>query len=197
MTDQELLIAEMTIGDGYLNDKSLYILHSESQKEYLEWKKNLLEENGIACGKIRFKNNNNFPAYYFTTRSHEWIRNLKSLIYTPKKTFSKDILKHFTALGLAIWYFDDGGLAVQKRNGKVHSNELMINTGLSRDENQVYIDYFKEYWGINFSQVKNHNKYRLRCGTKEARKFINIIKEYTPPCMQYKIAIKDPHIYAK
>ena len=48
----------------------------------------------------------------------------------------------------------------------------MLNTGLNKEENQIIIDYFKDVWNISFSQVKNHNCYRLRCGKKEGEKLI-------------------------
>ena len=190
MNSKELLIAEMTIGDGHLNQKNLEILHCERQKEYLNWKKQLLINEDIECCSTTLINNNGFNAYRFRTKSYPWIKDLRELIYCPSKIYSLEILKEFTPLGLAIWYFDDGCLSQKKRNGVIHANDLILNTGLQKEENQIYINYFKEYWDINFTQVKNHNCYRLRCGTREARKFITIIKDYLPPGMDYKIAIK-------
>ena len=89
---------------------------------------------------------------------------------------------------------DDGNLAKKKKNGKIHAYELYLNTFVSDEENQTIIDYFKEVWNIKFSKVKNNGGYRLRCGTIEARKFINIIKEYVLPSMQYKIDISKKNI---
>lgn len=190
MDKKELLIAEMTIGDGHIQHKSLNMLHCERQYEYLMWKRNILLENGIDCGKMRRFDNNGFLAYSFNTKSYDWIGELRKRIYTPTKKYSINILKEFDSLGLAIWYFDDGCLSQKKKNGKIHANDLILNTGLQKEENQVYIDYFKNYWDIYFTQVKNHNCYRLRCGTKEAKKYIDIIKDYNVPCMSYKTAIK-------
>ena len=87
---------------------------------------------------------------------------------------------------------DDGGLSQKKRDGKVHANELMLNTGLDKQKNQIIIDYFKDVWGINFNQYKNKSVYRLACGTKEARKFIQIVKPYVEQvdCMKYKLNVK-------
>ena len=192
MNKQELLICEMLIGDGYLGRKNLEITHCEKQHEYLLWKKKILIENDRECSNTILKNNGNgFLAYRFHTKSYDWIADLRKEIYIPNKTFNLEILKNFTPLGLAIWYFDDGGLSQKKRNGEVYANELMLNTGLQKEGNQLYIDYFKEYWYINFSQVKNHNCYRLRCGTREARKFIKIIQDYIAPGMEYKVAVKN------
>ena len=194
MDKKELLIAEMTIGDGCIQRKSFELTHCEKQYEYLIWKRNILLANDIDCGKVRQKNNNGFVAYKFTTKSYDWIADLRKEIYTPIKTYDLDILKEFDALGLAIWYFDDGCLSQKKKNGKIHANDLILNTGLQKEENQVYIDYFKEYWDIHFTQVKDHNCYKLRCGTKEARKYIDIIKDHIVPCMSYKTTIKPSQV---
>ena len=188
---KELLIYEMLIGDGSLGAKNLTIKHSEQQKDYLDWKKQILLKNDIQCGVTqKIVNNKDFYAYRFSTHNYDWIAEIRKEVYIPNKTFNINILKQFDPLGLAIWYFDDSGLSQKKRNGEIYANELMINTGLQKEENQIYIDYFKNYWDINFSQVKNHNCYRLRCGTREARKFVSIIKDYMAPGMEYKINVK-------
>lgn len=192
MNEKELLICEMLIGDGYLGNKNLGIKHCEAQLPYLKWKRDILINNNIDCCNIRHhKNGTHFLANSFYTKSYDWIGELKKQIYIPNKTISLDILKNFTPLGIAIWYFDDGGLSQKKRDGVVCANELMLNTGLQKAENQIYIDYFKSYWDINFTQVKNHNCYRLRCGTREARKFIKIINKYIAPGMEYKVQVKE------
>jgi hypothetical protein len=205
MNNKEKLIMFMTIGDGHLEKKNLQIIHSEKQLSYLEWKKSLLVDSGIECGNTKLRINNRNPkpqyliqspsnAFYFRTKSYEWIKELRSILYPVKsKSISAKVLGELDPLGLAIWYMDDGGLSQKKQDGKIMANDLMINTGLQKSENQIIIDYFKSSWDISFSQVKNHNCYRLRCGTKEARKFVDIIYPYVSqiPDMHYKINIKN------
>ena len=191
----ERLVYAFLIGDGYLSKNyDLRFIHKESQLEYLQWKKYLLTSNGIQCSEIKHIVNNGFPAVVFQTQcSVSNFKPIRDRVYSSQKHFSRDILNTFTPLELCIWYFDDGGLSQKMRNGKVHANDLMINTGLkSKQDNQVYIEYFKDVWDINFTQVKNNNCYRLRCGTKEARKFIKIIYPYASKItsMKYKINVK-------
>lgn len=197
LTDRnKILIYGMTIGDGYIHKRDCYlqIIHQEKQREYLVWKRQLLIDNGFPCGEIISFNNNGFPSVKTQTKMDKnFFKPIRKEIYTPYKHFTREILNLFTPLELTIWYFDDGGISQKRRNGKIVANDLMINTGLQKEDNQVYIDYFKESWGIHFSQVKNHNCYRLRCGTKEARKFIDIIKPYAEqvPSMRYKLLVKE------
>lgn len=191
----ERLVYAILLGDGYLSKSyNIRISHKESQLEYLEWKRRLLIKSGIYCSEIQHFINNGFPAVQFVTQCNTLeFGPIRNKIYTPQKRFTREILNTFTPLELCIWYFDDGGLSQKKKNGKVSANDLMINTGAHNKElNQIYIDYFKEVWGITFTQVKNNSCYRLRCGTKEARKFINIIYPYAcqVSSMSYKINIK-------
>jgi hypothetical protein len=88
---------------------------------------------------------------------------------------------------LAIWYQDDGSLTAKKRGGKIHAYDLTLNTYLSKSQNEIIISYFKEAWSINWGLSKSKGKYRLRMGTKEARKFIKLIEPYIVPDMRYKI----------
>lgn len=186
----ENIILFMTIGDGYINKKGyLVIQHCEKQKEYLEWKHQILMKNNISTSSIKYKKNNGKNSYFFYTKAYDFIKKIREVLYqNNKKKLNKDILEKITPLGLFIWYMDDGNLTPHKRNNKIHSYELMLNTGLQKNENQILIDYFQAKWGIKFNQYKNKNVYRLCCGTKMARKFLEIIKPYASEikCMEYK-----------
>ena len=100
------------------------------------------------------------------------------------------MLNKLNKLAIAIWYMDDGCLSAKRRKGKINAWQLLINTYISKEDNQVIIDYFKETWDIQFNLNKHRDLYRLRCGTKEARKFIKIVKPYIYDkikCMEYKV----------
>lgn len=197
MNKKDQLIFSMLLGDGWLCKKDLRIQHSNKQLEYLKWKRRLLIKEGIECGTVKYRDNNGFPAHYFYTKSYKFIENFKQKQYNPDKTSCiLNNLNNLNPLSIAIWYMDDGGLSQKYRDGKLIANELMLNTGLQKEDNQIIIDYFKKVWDIQFSQCKNKGVYRLRCGTKEARKFADIVKPYViqNPELLYKINIKDYHI---
>lgn len=187
------LFVALSLGDGCINQQgSIKIKHCSKQLEYLQWKADLIKPYLTKGGIKTTLNNNGFPAHYFLTKSFRFIKLLRRILYKPKKQISRSILNRIDNLGWAIIYMDDGSL-IKRRNkqGKIHSYELYINTGVSFEENQVYQTYFKEVHNINFSINKNKNVYRLRCGTKEARRFIQLVKPYVDQvlCMQYKIDI--------
>lgn len=186
------LLLGMSLGDGSLQSGRLSITHCEAQYEYLVWKQKLLRSCGIKTREISKFNNNGHIGYKLKTDRYDFIKAIESLLYCPKKTITRKILDKLTPLEIAIWYMDDGGLSQKKQDGVVVANDLMLNTGLQKEENQTIIDYFLEVWGIQFTQVKNHNCYRLRCGTKEARKFISIVYPYVSQlkCFEHKLNIK-------
>jgi len=191
----------MAIGDGYINKKGfLSIRHCEKQKDYIEWKRTLIEKviAPINKNQIQFSKNGKdgkFSAYNIRTKNFKFLKLYRKILYKPKKVLNRKMLNKLTPLGVFIWYLDDGGLSRRKLlNGTYSIHEIMLNTGFQREENQIIIDYFKEVWEINFSQVKNNSVYRLRCGKIEGEKFLNIFKEYHKevPSMSYKI---DPNSY--
>lgn len=191
--EKRQLLLSMAIGDGYLNNNGyLSIRHCVKQKDYLEWKMRLLKPS-INTTDVYYVKNNGYGAYEFRTYTHKFIKMYRKVLYPQgKKKISRKILNKLTPLGLSIWYMDDGGLSQKKRKGEVYANELVLNTHISKEDNQIIIDYFKDVWDINFTQVKNRGLYRLRCGTKEARKFIEIVKPYVSKVksMEHKLKVK-------
>lgn len=197
--DKSILIG-LTLGDGYISEKKdkrynhtqygINIIHCEKQKEYIEYKAKLLHS--IFGGKevkVHFFMNNNYPVYRLS-KSNKYFKILRRLIYpNGKKMITKNVLKYLTPESIALWYMDDGSLSKKKRNGKVHSYELFLNTYSTDLEHDDIIEYFYNVWNIKFSKVKSKGGYRLRCGTIEARKFINIIDKYIIPSMKYKTDI--------
>lgn len=188
---KSILIA-CVLGDGHLkkSTSSLSISHCEKQLEYLLYKKELIEKI-LQCKSIKVYNvkpNVYNTVCYSFEKGHKYFRILRKWIYKNNvKTYSKHILSYLDAQGIAIWYMDDGTLSTKKRNGKIHAYELFISTSLSLEENQQIVEYFKDNWNIIFTVVKNRGRYRLRMGTKEIRKFMNIVRSFIVPCMQYKL----------
>lgn len=191
------LIIGMLLGDGTISNNYVFKLsHGEKQKEYLEWKINLLNEYGIKNNGLKqyiqtIGYNVGSIVYYSQLSIIPFIKVLRRVIYKPKKEyFNRKILNRLNALGVAIWYMDDGHINIRKTNDKIHGFYIKIATCLSKSDNQIIIDYFKEVWDISFYQFKEGKEtYSLCCGTQEGVKFIRIIKPYIESCpsMLYKI----------
>ena len=205
---RNLLIA-MLLGDGTIckgvNTCYMKLHQGRKQKEYIEWKAKKLDEFGIPNGgvkeyftKTKFTKGEKWANYVCMIKANPFINVLRRVIYkTNGKTFTRKLLNRVSALGLAIWYMDDGSLNFKKHtlsNGerKIHGLLLRISTCLPKDTAQVHIDWLREEWNVNFYMIhegKREDSYSLCCGTNEAIKFINIVKKYVEevPSMKYKV----------
>lgn len=194
------LIIGMLLGDGTISNNYVFKLsHGEKQKEYMEWKIKLLNNHGIKNNGLKeyiSKQGYNIGdiVYYSQLSITPFIKLLRRVIYKPVKDYAKrKILNRLDALGVAIWYMDDGHINIRKTGDKIHGFYIKISTCLYKEQNQIIIDYFNEVWGISFYQFKEgrpgKNTYSLCCGTQEGIKFVELIKPYVESCpsMLYKI----------
>jgi hypothetical protein len=195
-SSRNLLIA-MLLGDGTISNNFVFKLsHCQEQKEFLQWKINLLNNFGIK--------NNGIKEYISTTGYNigktvlysqlniiPFVKVLRRVFYKPKKNIAiRKMLNRLDAMGIAIWYMDDGCLNFRKTGNKIHGFYIKISTCIPKENLQIIIDYFKEIWNINFYMFKEgKGTYSLCCGTKEGIKFINIVKPYVyqVPTMCYKV----------
>lgn len=193
--NDRILFLSMMIGDGYINSRGYStIKHCGRCKDYVEWKWLLLKRAGFSLSPIILIDNSGFPAYTFGVHTNRVAKLYRKVLYSTgaHHWYRRKLLDKLEPLHLSILYMDDGGLSQKKKNGVVTANDLMINTHTTKENNQILIDYFMEKWGIQFGQVLNRGSYRLRCGTKEARKFLDLVRPYVSliPSMSHKLAIK-------
>lgn len=196
---RNLLIA-LLLGDGTIQSNNVFkIAHCEAQKDYLEWKVNKLKQFGIRNNGIKnyIKKcgyNAGVPVYYTQLNIIPFIKILRRVFYRPAKIIAnRKLLNRLNAMGIAIWYMDDGCINIRKdKTGRPMGFYIKIATCIPKKELQIIIDYFKEVWNINFYMFHEGNKkdsFSLCCGTKEGLKFINIVKPYVSqiPSMIHKI----------
>lgn len=193
---RNLMIA-MLLGDGSINQVyGFRMTHCGKQVEYLKWKINLLNKHGIKnCGLKSYVSTKGYKVgeTYYYTRAHvtNFAKVLRRVFYKglKKKISNRQMLNRLDAQGLAIWFMDDGCLQNQRGN----SITLRIATCLSKEDNQILIDYFKEVWNLRFYTFsEGRGTYSLMCSTETAVRFIDIIAPYVMeiPAMVYKISYK-------
>lgn len=195
----------MALGDAYVakNKGTCYLSlnHGYKQKEYVLYKKKLLEMLTHTTYKEippRGGKNPNIEIS-LTTRTHPLYKRLHELFYVNgRRTVRKGILNWLTDEGIAIWYMDDGALTKSRKtlkNGKrIISNRTMwLHTcAFPIDEQMMIIDFFKKRYGIEFKLQKQSTfgekvYYSLRCNAGNANKFFEIIAPYVVPSMAYKL----------
>lgn len=191
------LLIGMLIGDGTISNNNVFKLsHGYKQKEYLEWKIQMLKDNAIKNNGLKSytstKGYNTGDVVYYTQLSvTSFIKVLRRVFYKAKKKYAnRKILNRLDSLGLAIWYMDDGHINIRKTGNKIHGFYIKIATCVSEEQINIIIKYFSEVWDVNFYKFsEGKGTYSLCCGTREGIKFINIIKPHvlTCPSMEYKI----------
>lgn len=193
---RNLLIA-MLLGDGTISNNFVFKLsHCVQQTDYLQWKIDLLNKNGLRNNGLKsyIKTqgyNIGVPVVYSQLYSMPFIKVLRRVFYKPKKCLgNRKMLNRLDAQGLAIWYMDDGCINIRKTGDKVHGFYIRISTCEPKEDVQIIIDYFKEVWGINFYMFsEGKSTYSLCCGTQEGLKFIKIVEPFVKqvPSMHHKI----------
>lgn len=179
----------MLIGDGGRNKNNIMIHHSMKQESYALFKRELLTD--ITNVKVNMRYfEGKYPSLRLEPRLIPLTKSLVNELYSSgKKKLTQQFLNYLSVESIAIWYMDDGSKSLKKRKGKVHAAEVTLNTYLCVEENNLIIDYFKENWGICWQLNKSKNSYRLRMGTREARKFFTIINPYIHNSMNYKTTL--------
>lgn len=196
---RNLLIA-LLLGDGTICSNNVFKLaHSETQKDYLEWKIKQLNDSGIRNSGLKYYvkkcgYTTGGLVYYTQLNVIPFIKVLRRVFYKPNKILgNRKMLNRLDNRGIAIWYMDDGYINIRKdKTGRPIGFYIKISTCLPKQELQTVIDYFAEVWNIKFymfHEGKKEDSFSLCCGTKEGIKFINIIKKYVlqVPSMIHKI----------
>lgn len=189
LTDIELqVILGSLLGDGSLRKKTranLRIGHCKQQQDYLFWKSNLLKRLGARIVQVT----DNFIAV--DTKSSKVLASLYDEIYeNAKRSIKKDWIEKLSPLGITIWYLDDGGISIKRKNGndrKKDSWAMRISTQ-SFPENQIKIlqEWLLGTYSISTKTIENRGLV-LTFDRANAIKFFHLIENYVPLSMEYKL----------
>lgn len=198
---QKQLLIGMLIGDGSITNHPDYkIDHSSEQLEYLQWKLQLLESNGIkTTGLKKYKSSSGYnkgeDVYRVRLRTTPTIKALLRSVYLPKKTITRRLLNWLTPLEVAIWFMDDGSVNVntsKQRSSIKHT--ALIATCTDESTANIIVSYFLEKWGIQFRVFPEQGQKTLTysiatTSEEECRKFNNLVYPYVKqvPSLLYKL----------
>lgn len=179
---------------GYKNAR-LSIRHSNIQKDYLLWKMEKLSEiNNIKSLQIQQ------PTGYskqlkllYQSQSHKELTKLYDLTYRKNNLIIKRRwLNNMTPLSLAIWWLDDGSLIGNGKKG------VLCTDGFDEKSVILLSKYLLKVWKIktrvgNVKRIREGKEQlypRIWLSTNELRKFFDLIREWVPESMKYKINMK-------
>lgn len=178
--DQKQIVYGSILGDGNIKEgkkidscSSLRVCHGLEQKEYCQWKEEILNPwiaNSREVSKHKQYRFRTIPMYELTRLK---FRN-DNLCIIPK-----EVSDNLDLLGLAIWYMDDGTFAgnyLKWGNGK---STIYCKKFKNRE---IMFEAFARF-GLN----PKLNKKGFSFNSEETKKLHTLISKYVPPCMNYKI----------
>lgn len=177
------------LGDGNItlsrskNLARFIFAHSESQKEYCIWKteilKNIMYYERVFQRKEHWdkRTNKTYISYFSYSKDMLLLKSFYDKWYIDsKKHICKDDLFNLNALGVAVWYMDDGFK---------HKNCYYISTNcFSKEDLEIVKEYFLKKWNIKITINKQNIVY---IPAKYRDSFTNIIKPYIHFNCLYKL----------
>lgn len=197
----EILIGTL-LGDSHItkyhrNVESKKILnstiscgHSLKQKKYVLYLKKLLDNEGLT---VHFTENSN--TYHTSIKNRKittygrcdlkTCRNIQFNVWRDLwypnnlKVVPKDIINHFSALSLAIWYMDDGS--------KNNQSYYLHTEGFNLEDIEFLKNILLNKFNIITFTQKLRDKYVIYISKKSKNIFKDLIESYVCPSMKYKL----------
>ena len=151
------------------------------QSDYFYWKINMLKE--ISAQKSVFLQkadgfSKNKKLRYQSSAKPQ-LTELWQKVGKNQMIIRRSWLNHMSALSLAIWWFDDGSIITNGRQG------VICTDNFHKDYCNILAKYLKVTWdidcrvGLKSQKLTRQNlDYRLWLNNKELRKFLNIVLPY-------------------
>ena len=181
--EQKALIIGTILGDGYLriipkrNNAFLEVNHSINQKDYVDWKYSILKSIVRSGPKLRKGNGHRIACRFYTRSTPEITELFRTFYQSGKKTVPKNL--NLENLSLAVWFMDDGSRS---------RNSLYINSQQFSLEDQIKLQkLLLDRFGIRSRLNKDKIYQRIRIITEDAKKFCDLIRDFVPKSMQYKL----------
>lgn len=172
----------------------LQMCQGEDQKEYLEWKKEKLNQFFISKNPSMYQSygyENSKPSYNYRSIVHQDFTDIYGLMYRNisgkrKKYVTRKILNKLNDIGLLIWFMDDGCIT-KDREARIATNCF------SESEHKTIKKWFFQKYKIDTTiSFNSHNKsYFLRFRVSETNKLFKIFEQFMediPECMKYKLS---------
>lgn len=189
-------------GEGCYSVPNITESHSESQRDYMLWKVAAYSNLGATYRETfttaRGKGTQKYACLCMATKTHPVLVQYRDICLNADgvKRVTWEWLSKLDALGLAIWFMDDGNFQRQKQQLRYSANiTLMPGTP---EEMSLYWRYFAERWGLHprISPVKGKKCWRLKFSADETDRLRAILAPYmmiAPPISKYSGTKKQWH----
>ena len=177
------------MGDGALSrlrqaGARLRIGHGPKQDEYARWKASLFA-NMPQTIRTHVKG-----GVIFETSPLEELLPMRTEVYRDgHKHFSQAFIDAMTPLSLAIWYMDDGSLAVGSRNGQAGRCDIVVQRMApeSRQTLLIHLRTLVGEEGVKLVELGRDRKAVMAFTKDGTDRFHALIAPYVHPSMAYKL----------
>lgn len=183
---QRSVIIGTLLGDGYLRivpgrqNAFLEVNHALSQREYVEWKYNVLKNVSAGAPKVR-NGNGHRQAIRFHTRQSSELTELAHRFYRNRIKVIPKGLKLDT-LSLAVWFMDDGSWC--------RESDVYLNTQQFDAESQRALIGILKDFDLEATLNKDKEYQRIRFLKKSIPKLVALIQPHIIQSMKYKIGLE-------
>lgn len=189
---QKQIVLGSLLGDSSIfvtnkNSARYSCLHCKAQKDYLLFKNELLRSiSHSGVKKVLYpktppgsNKTYNEEQFLIRTKTLSCLKYYRDLCYQGgSKSINTTWLDELDALGLCVYYLDDGSLYDDR-------NAVFSMNGFNTSSKSIFMDWMKAKFGLECNLCSDGN--RIILNKEYTTKLHAIIKDYVPKCMQYKI----------
>lgn len=190
-SDQLSVALGTILGDGHINSGILYMNHGQAQKDYVEWKSDILGGRIERVDGIGY--DPEVPNWCGVVNSNAQIVELENLLYSDDhKTLELlPLTRLLSPLALAVWYQDDGCIVHNGENGKktaqIHTESFSFSD--VEKVSQVLLDKYNIKTGVHTRELSNGSiSPLLYFHTDTIHRFWKLISPYIHESMAYKLS---------
>ena len=166
--------------------------HSVKQRGYLLWKKSIFEKE-LKISFYDYKDRTKCFIDSFVSNKLVYYRDL-FYINGSRKVITKEVLDMLDPLGWAVFYMDDGCYDYFHKN--IIITACIYNKSVQLDIVSSLMDKYDVFASVvNKGCVNGKDAYYVSMNVKNSIKFLNIIKDFVHPSMNYKLgSLSDSNI---
>jgi len=192
----------LTMGDGNIHNPKLSkgskrayldIAHALRHKDYIEYKKKILDEINVNCN-IGVKRSKNIPKLYKVyTKGYHILEDIRNKFYkNGKRKFYKRWCINITPEILAIFWMDDGCFVKQynkKKNYTYHCGDISTMSYDKKSVENIQLCFLQYGIESRLYYSKRSDGYGIRFNRDNLYKLCELIKPFVLkiPSMYYKI----------
>lgn len=187
---QKQVLLGKLLGDGSFCGKNKNIIQYTHKIEHIEYSQyinsiltNIYSNSCIDDNKNSFSGNRKYKSWTKTSSTIKHFYDL--MVVNGKKTFPAKLIDEVTPLTLAVLYMDDGNINTGNISPRMH----ISTCGFDAESCENIIKVFNKY-NIKTTLTNSDGYNYINISAYSVDDFCDLICEFIPPIMQYKLPVK-------